>query len=635
MKWLKRVQDTADAPQESDAALALAQDRAAEAANEYLQHRHEVEAALNESHPSRLIHVIGVLEPQKDGKSGEEAGEGSTVTSDETGVFFPRRYNIPKSFGKLPVEMREKIKETVLQTPEFIHFEFPNDPNGMRCRNINRIFAVLRTCIYHYELYKQCIAGSIKTENEAREAERAALVRHGGYDEDFLRQGFTPERAKELDLFLKRGRGEHMKPFFQVPLLFDKDGNVVLHVCTIPFVPEVALFYLEGYLRHGFVVEAQMLRNNGVLEEDEDVNTLLRWGDRVRSALFPLHEVKERLETHMGFYDEALAHGHRPARVPRIDHAIAWKGLFRRFSEYDSNLEECKILVGSFHPYWLAPCGGNDEKKDRSLDSTLDEIYLDSTLPETHLEEIFPDRSLEDQGFDDKDERDAITYIYDRIRFLRDMVSYGQQRLLGSSDSVQVRRFLDDLAIIRPGPPRHVHADGRPTIDPRRWLRSPCGREFLRSPSSSGWLASQGSRKFLRDPESGHVWLGSDEGRAWLESTAGRDYLQEPEARLFIHSKAGEDWLQTKEGKAWKGTRAIEEPDEELKSRQEGLDYNAGPRFCQDSEYLDVNTGFKITFVRFKKLNPLGKGNGPDDYDYYGYDWKDKGKAPVFTLAQR
>ncbi|KAK8034163.1 hypothetical protein PG993_009158 [Apiospora rasikravindrae] len=598
MERINHALDTAEAPQASGKDLVLAQARAAEASNNYLKFRSETE----HFKPIRIPDIS-----ENPNKNIE-------------GIFLPRLYDVPESLTKLPGEMREKVKQAVLQTPEFVHFQFYEDMEGIRCHNLSRIFAVLRTCVYHYELYRDSIAGSIAIEDDVREAKRAALVRFGGPDEDFEKQGFTRERAMELQSFLKRG--ELAKPLFKVPLWFGED----LHVSTIPFVPDVALFYLEGYLPYGFSIDAQLLREEGVLEEDEDVDKLPRWVDRVHSALFPLREVQARLEQEMTGYDASVRTGHTPSRASSTEHAAIYRRLFRRFSEWDSNLKECRILVGPFHPFWSAPRDVNDESQGHSLDSTL---------PETHLEEIFPDRSLADQGIDDEDERYAIQYVYERLCYLSDRILNGQQSLL-RSDTSGGSQLLDNLGTAVPFAPHQVMQFGNRRINLGQWLRSWAAREFLRSNVGTAWLKSPESRKFLRDPESGHVYLSSDDGKAWLETDGGREYLEEDEARLFLYSDAGQDWLKTQKGREWRGGRAIEKPDEKLKSRQKGPDDDSpNTLVLHDSIYIGVNLGFKITFVRFKKPRPVRDGGTPTDYEYHGYDWKEKGKAPVFSLAQR
>ncbi|KAK8065077.1 hypothetical protein PG997_011824 [Apiospora hydei] len=594
MKKIRHVLDTAEAPKASGQDLVLAQTSAVEASNAYLKFRSETEQLKPLRRPS---------EPSPD--------------KNIAGIFLPRLYDVPETLTKLPGEMRERVKQTVLQTPEFVHFQFYEDEEGIKCHNLNRIFAVLRSCVYYYELFRDSIAGSIAIEDDVREARRAALVRFGGPDEDFEKQGFTRERAWELQMFLERGK--LAKPLFKVPLLFGDE----LHVSTIPFVPDVALFYLEGYLPNGFSIDAQALREEGVLEEDEDVDKLPRWVDHVHSALFPLHDVKGQLEQTMSYYDLELSGGYTPTREPYPVHATTYKKLFGRFSEYDSNLTECKILVGPFHPLWGAPRDGSDESKGFSLDSTL---------PGTHLEEIYPDRSLEEQGIDDEAEREAIEYVFERVRFLYDMTLDGQRNLLRPGNAAG-RHWLNSLG--RAHPFDEIVAGDEPLIDARQWLRGLGGRAFLRSDMGRQWLSSEGSREFLRDPESGHVYLDSADGRVWLETEAGQRYLEEDEARLFIHSGPGERWMKTENGKIWKGTRAIKEPDEELRSRQKAPDHNPAQVRLRDMEYIDVNLGFKPTFVRFKKVSPFGDSGAHDDYEYHGYDWKEKGKEPVFSLAQR
>lgn len=269
-------------------------------------------------------------------------------------LFFPRfkgTGNIIKNHAgkpaELPPEMQEKIVKNLVNTPEFVHFKY--DPHGLNitCPNLNRIYSILGTCVFWYRRFRPQITRTSFVENLAQSAgltlETVSQGIQGARYESF---GVPSAKANEFRVWLGSAEvGEHA---FRIRLTIGGTPRLA----TIPFKSEVVLFYLDGYLSPIFDGWGGRTRE----EAESTVNFtkmpgVFGWEEhRVHSTLFPLSQVEERLRH---FMKPQLGHILSPvlAEHGNPNQARVFTKLFRFLSNYASNLEECKILVGPFHPF--------------------------------------------------------------------------------------------------------------------------------------------------------------------------------------------------------------------------------------------------------------------------------------------
>ncbi|KAK7968005.1 uncharacterized protein PG986_002282 [Apiospora aurea] len=259
-------------------------------------------------------------------------------------------------------------------------------------------------------------------------------------DAEFEKYGIESPIAHELRAWLARAN-VGLDPF---KVLLTIGGEARL--ATIPFKPEVALFYLDGYLSPAFhgagSDEAKKFsRKEGTFD----------WADRVHSALFPLSQVEERL---------------------------------RRLIELRAG--------GSFE---LAHAPQGDPRHAG--------YTMDSTLPLTHLEEvkIRPDGEVKDKGNISDGEQNANQYIYQHIDRLRKAVEEARTKLFEDGKG---RRWLANLATGNYSGPNPISERDERYINAREWLYSSTGREFQRSDAGRRWLESPRSQKFHLYPELSH-----------------------------------------------------------------------------------------------------------------------------------
>ncbi|KAK8064162.1 hypothetical protein PG996_008814 [Apiospora saccharicola] len=466
---------------------------------------------------------------------------------------------------------------------------------------------------------------------------------------------------------------------FEVHLLVD--GKDVWR--SLRVIPDVELFYFDRFLKR---------ENDEWLKYPDEVNNDAErpWEHRVRCALLPLFEVRQRLLD--------LDRYHHNRRPLPINQAAILKVLFRSLSEGESALDECKILVGPYHPFWDA--AGN---KESTLPIThLEEIDLYETLAKDEEEteegtkketkedtkkklDLKMKKKLAEQGIEDEDEQRAIIDIKEKLLDTRQNVLKHRKMFMDigmpkSSDEASTNITSNDLSdsssdsssqaqdeFFFVGPPterarnwlrskaraRESPDHPHPTLCSRQWFRTVTGRAWLRSEDGYKWLGISDSRRFLREPDSGHVFLSEPDGWEWLKSEGGREWLDTEDALLYLKSDNSDHWLKSSEGRAWwephkynrpgwdvaEGKKAdwFPEPSDEVKIRQTHryLEDDRPQYFGPNFAYFSVNLGFKITFVRFRQ-RPLVDGQTPRDYTYIDeYESSDKGKTPVYTLEQR
>ncbi|KAK8034162.1 hypothetical protein PG993_009157 [Apiospora rasikravindrae] len=288
----------------------------------------------------------------------------------------------------------------MVATPEFIHLLYEPKDLTIACPNRDRIYPIINTCFFFYRRFRPEIARTSFVDHLAVTARDARkTVNQGSANEaEFEKRGVSGPFADELRSWLAKAK-VRLYPFY---IRLTIEGKARL--ATIPFKPEVALFYLDGYLSPAFDGE-------GKAREFRVADGTFGWADRVHSALFPLSQVEERLRHLMERRpgegsDFALdAHDHpRQAGIVR--------DLFRSLSDYESKLEECQILVGPFHPFCKAP---------RNSGNPAEGYAMDSTLPLTHLEEvqISSEGKILKEGIVSDEEKNSIEFVYQHFNRLR------------------------------------------------------------------------------------------------------------------------------------------------------------------------------------------------------------------------
>ncbi|KAK8113449.1 hypothetical protein PG984_013975 [Apiospora sp. TS-2023a] len=244
----------------------------------------------------------------------------------------------------LPNEMRLHILKILIMTPEFVHFRFDPAIGKIQCPNRDRLNAARMACkLFKNELDK-LVARSSYEDTQFRSAVKVVMTALRSDDRESVKQrleesdfkfdfedyGWPASMADGLRDALKYGKTG--LPMFEVHLLVD--GKDVWR--SLRVIPDVELFYFDRFLNR---------ENDEWLKYPEEVKSEAErpWEHRVRCALFPLFEVRQRLLDLDRYY--------RNRRPLPINQAAILKVLFRSLSEGESELDECKILVGPYHPF--------------------------------------------------------------------------------------------------------------------------------------------------------------------------------------------------------------------------------------------------------------------------------------------